>query len=81
MGRRKKCLSVLVVLVFLVSQHVSAVPLTELFPFGLKFGDDSLPPGDDASATVTLQHQFPFYGQSRQYITVCFIFMMCVAII
>ena len=81
MGHRKKYLSLLVVLVFLVSQYVSAVPLTELFPFGLKFGDDSLPPGDDASATVTLQHQFPFYGQSRQYITVGFIFMMCVAII
>jgi len=71
MGCGKKDLFLLVVLVSLVPVHVTAVPLTELFPFGLKFGDDSLPPGDDASATVTLQHQFPFYGENREYITVC----------
>ena len=74
MGCRKKYWVLLIVLVSLVV-HVAAVPLTDLFPFGLKFGDDSLAPGDESSATVTLQQQFPFYGKSRHSVTASFTFI------
>jgi len=75
MGCRKKYCALLIVLVSLVV-HVAAVPLTDLFPFGLKFGDDSLAPGDESSATVTLQQQFPFYGKSRHSVTASFTFIL-----
>ena len=78
MGCKKKYLFLPAVLVCCLVAHVAAVPLTDLFPFGLKFGDDSLPPGDDTSATVTLQQHFPFYGKSRHSITVNITCLSCI---
>ena len=54
---------------FLV-QCVCAVPLTDFFPFGYKFGDEVLLPGNNASASQELKVSFPFYGKSREFITV-----------
>ncbi len=52
------------------NSSVRAIPLAAFLPFGPKNSDSSLPKSDDAFETVLLASNIPFYGSSRNYITV-----------
>ena len=58
--------------VLCLAAQVTSLPLPDFFPFGPNFGDQTLPTGNDESVTVALQQAFPFYGESRESITVSY---------
>ncbi len=68
----RRVISVLVASCWLLASSpiVDSIPLPEFFPFGPNNGDLSLLKSDDASQRVMLEAPIPFYGLSRDYITV-----------
>ena len=58
------------VVVYSLILSVGGIPLPDFVPFGPNFGDQMLPPSNDASASVALTQSIPFYGQDRSYVMV-----------
>ena len=65
-----RSVTLLTLVVISLSVCVAGVPLSDFFPFGPETGDKSLPPSNDATASLTLKQPFPLYGQRRKQLTV-----------
>ena len=50
--------------------QVQGRSLSDFIQFGPNFGDNSLPPSNDAQVDVQLQQPIPFLGQTRETLTV-----------
>ena len=72
MAHTVRRIGILIILVTALqfAAQVTSLPLPDFFPFGPNFGDQTLPSGNEESATVVLQQAFPFYGETRGFITV-----------
>ena len=51
--------------------HVSAIPLSEFYSYGVGIGDETLPISDDGSSpAIVLKVPFRFFGQERSTVYV-----------
>lgn len=71
MGRLQVLLLALCLCV--ASTRGESIRLVDAFPFGPGEGDEAVPTGNDATATVMLDTPILFYGELRQSITVRFV--------